>query len=130
MACLTCPLPADPAYIDQLRREAVKLATPEPTRQGPSAEPAVRDPIQGRTAKANPHEATALHELEKALDTKNVPEEMRPAVREEARKQLDVRMAMGKPVKIAIYDPEAPSCEAQRAVQLPQQQHREHSRRR
>ena len=116
--------------VDQLRREAVKLAAPEPTRQGPSAEPAVDAPIQARTAKANPHEATALQELEKALDAKKVPEEMRPAVRAEARKELDVRMAMGKPVKIAIYDPEAPSREAQRAVQLPQQQHREHSRRR
>ena len=116
--------------IDQLRREAVKLAAPERTRQGPSAEPAVDAPIQARTAKANPHQATALQELEKALDTKKVPEDMRPAVRAEARKELDVRMAMGKPVKIAIYDPEAPSREAQRAVQLPQQQHREHSRRR
>ena len=116
--------------IDQLRREAVKLAATEPTRQGPAEEPAVDAPIQARTAKANPHEATALQELEKALDIKKVPEEMRPAVRAEARKELDVRMAMGKPVKIAIYDPEAPSREAQRAVQLPQQQHREHSRRR
>ena len=108
----------------------MKAPALEPTRQGLSAEPAVEVSAQARTAKTNRHETQVFQALEKAFDTKKVPEELRPAARAVARKELAVRMAQGKPVKVAIYDPAAPSREAQRTVQLPQQQHREHQRRR
>ena len=116
--------------VDQLRRDAVKAAALEPTKQGPSAEPAADAPVQARTAKTNRLETQVFQLLEDALETKQVPEELPPAARALARKELDVRLALGQPVKVAIYDPEAPSREAQRTVQVPQQQHREHSRRR
>ncbi len=115
--------------VDQLRREAVKSTALE-AKQGPSAEPVADAPFQARTSRANRHEPQVLQAFEKALDTKKVPEELRPAARAEARKQLDVRMSYGQAVKVAIYDPAAPSREAQRAVQVPQQQNREHQRRR
>ena len=116
--------------VDQLRREAMKAPDLGPAKPGTSAEPAVDVPAQARTARTNRHEAQVLQALEKAFDTKNVPEELRPAARAVARRDLDVRLALGKPVKVAIYDPEAPSREAQRTVQLPQRQSREHQRRR
>ena len=116
--------------VDQPRRDAMKAAAVEPTKQGPTEEPAVDAPVQAPTARTNRHEAQVFRALEEALDTKMVPEELRPTARALARKELDVRMSVGKPVKVAIYDPEAPSREAQRTVQVPQQQHREHQRRR
>ena len=116
--------------VDQLRRAAVKSPALEPTKQGPSAEPATNAPVQARMTTTNRLEAQVSQLLEDALETKQVPEELRPAARALARKELDVRMAVGQPIKVAIYDPAAPSREAQRTVQVPQQQHREHSRRR
>ncbi|MEO8924205.1 MAG: LPD7 domain-containing protein, partial [Caldimonas sp.] len=103
--------------VDQLRRDAMKASAVEPSKQGPSAEPAADTPSQARTSRTNRHEPQVLQAFEKALDTKKVPEELRPAARAEVRKQLDVRMSYGQAVKVAIYDPAAPSREAQRTVQ-------------
>ena len=116
--------------VDQLQKEVSKEPALEPTKQMPSAELSVDAPAQAQTARSNRNRAQVNEVFEHALETKNVPEEMRPAARAVMRKQLDVRLAMGKPVKVAIYDPEAPSREAQRTVQVPQQQNREHQRRR
>jgi hypothetical protein len=116
--------------VDQLKKEVSKEPELEPTKQMPSAEPAVDAPAQAQTARSNRNKAQVNDAFEHALETKNVSEEMRPAARAVMRKQLDVRLAMGKPVKVAIYDPEASSREAQRTVQVPQQQNREHQRRR
>lgn len=114
--------------IDRVKRDAMK----EPSLTAAKSD--VFEPVvaadAAQPAKPNRNQAQVLQALEKALEVKKVPEELRPAVRDVARKELDVRLAMGKPVKVAIYDPEAPSRDAQRVVQVPQQQHREQQRKR
>lgn len=95
-----------------------------------SAVPATERPPQAATRSEHPNsrDAAIFQALESAFQIKNVPQELRADVRAQVRKELDVRLAIGQPAKVAIYDPAAPSREPQRTIQTPQRQRTEQER--
>lgn len=127
------------ANIEQLRREAARgepdRGQPLPSRDSglnrTTTAPTTDRPLSPaatRNERSNSRDAAILQVFESALDAKHVPEEMRPGLREQARNKLDLHKALGQPVKVAIYDPAAPSREPRRTVQMPQRQHKEQER--
>lgn len=122
--------------VEQLRREAVRQDPAQerrPTRERVSEREQNRnlksDPAGASKKFLNSREALIAETLEAVLDLQRVPLGERDAVRAALRKDLDVRIALGKPAQIAVYDPAAPAREPQRSVEMIQQrQHKEQVR--
>lgn len=108
--------------IEQLRAESIRRSTPPEQSASPGKEAAQRSESAQATDTTSAAQATAppatpaptkdsdamvAAAFETALATKNVPLNLRDALRETFRKELAERHARGETVRVKIYDPTA-----------------------